>query len=44
MCIRDSISTCEIARYSPLSNKIEQMSNVLIEAEKIIINVEEKLK
>ena len=38
------ISTCEIARYSPLSNKIEQMSNVLIEAEKIIINVEEKLK
>ena len=40
----DLISTCEIARYSPLSNKIEQMSNVLIEAEKIIINVEEKLK
>ena len=38
------INTCEIARYSPLANKIEKMSNVLNEAENIIINVEAELK
>jgi hypothetical protein len=38
------INACEIARYSPLANKIEKMSNVLNEAENIIINVEAELK
>ena len=38
------IDTCEFARYSPSSNKVELTKNILEKAEKIIINVESKIK
>ena len=40
----DLINSCELERYSPASNKSEQVNNLLSEAEKIIINVEAELK
>ncbi len=40
----DLINRCELERYSPVSNKSEQVSSLLSEAEKIIINVEGELK
>ena len=38
------LNRCELERYSPVSNKNEQLSSLLSEAEKIIINVEAELK
>ena len=38
------INECEIARYAPSSNKNQKMTNILEEAEKIILNVEANLK
>ena len=38
------LNRCELERYSPVSNKSEQLSSLLSEAEKIIINVEAELK
>ena len=38
------LNRCELERYSPVSNKSEQLSSLLAEAEKIIINVEAELK
>ena len=40
----DLINSCELERYSPASNKSEQVNSLLSEAEKIIINVEAELK
>ena len=40
----DLINRCELERYSPVSNKTEQVNSLLSEAEKIIINVEAELK
>ena len=40
----DLINRCELERYSPVSNKSEQVNSLLSEAEKIIINVEAELK
>ena len=40
----DLINRCELERYSPVSNKSEQINSLLSEAEKIIINVEAELK
>ena len=40
----DLINSCELERYSPSSNKSEQVNSLLSEAEKIIINVEAELK
>ena len=38
------INECEIARYAPSANKNQRMTNILEEAEKIIVNVEANLK
>ena len=38
------INDCEIARYAPSSNKNKKMSDTLLEAKKIIIDVESELK
>jgi hypothetical protein len=38
------INECEIARYEPSSIKNQKMTNILEEAEKIILNVEANLK
>ena len=38
------INDCELARYAPSSNKNKKMSDTLLEAKQIIIDVESELK